>query len=210
MNYIFLGMPGSGKGTQAEILSKKLNIPLISTGDCFRKSIKDKTELGEKVKDIIAKGNLVSDEITFEMMKDEIQNTDISKGLILDGYPRNFKQAEMLKTIISIDIVLNIMLSEDQVFIRIGGRRTCKCGATYHIKFDPPKVEGICDKCGEELFVRNDAKEEVINERIKIYKEQTEPLIKYYEDKGVLINIDGNPLIPDVTKEIFEKIGISY
>ena len=204
MNYIFLGMPGSGKGTQAEVLAEKLNIPIISTGNCFRKNIKDETELGLKVKDILAKGDLVPDEITFEMLKGEIESMDTSNGLILDGYPRSIRQAELLKESLNIDIVLNIELSEDQVLLRIGGRRTCKCGETYHIKFNPPKQENICDKCGKELYIRDDSKEETIKNRLKVYKEQTTPLIDFYKEQ--IISIDGNPPIPEVTEEIFKKL----
>jgi len=206
MNYIFLGMPGSGKGTQAEILAKKLNIPIISTGNCFRKNIKDETELGLKVKDFLAKGDLVPDEITFEMLKNEIGSMDISNGLILDGYPRSVEQAELLKIFLEIDIVLNIKLSEDQVLLRIGGRRTCKCGETYHIKFNPPKQENICDKCGKELYIRDDSQEETIKNRLKVYKEQTTPLIDFYKEQ--IINIDGNPPISEVTEEIDKALKI--
>ena len=206
LNIIFLGMPGSGKGTQAELLVEKLNIPIVSTGNCFRKNIKDETELGLKVKDILAKGDLVPDEITFEMLKKEIESTDISDGLILDGYPRSIRQAELLEEILNIDIVLNIELSEDQVLLRIGGRRTCKCGETYHIKFNPPKQENICDKCGQELYIRDDAQEEAIKNRLKVYNEQTSPLIDFYKEQ--IINIDGNPPIPEVTEEIAKKLEI--
>jgi adenylate kinase len=207
MNYIFLGMPGSGKGTQAELLAQKLSIPIISTGNCFRKNIKDETELGKQVKDILTRGDLVPDEITFEMLKNEIESRNIPNGLILDGYPRSIEQAELLKDILKIDIVLNIELSEDQVLLRIGGRRTCKCGETYHIKFNPPKEENICDKCGKELYIREDSKEETIKNRLKVYKEQTSPLIDFYKEQ--IINIDGNPSIPEVTEEIFKKLEIN-
>jgi len=206
MNIIFLGMPGSGKGTQAELLAQKLNIPIVSTGNCFRKNIKDETELGLKVKNILAEGDLVPDKITFEMLKKEIESTDISDGLILDGYPRSIKQAELLEEILNIDVVLNIELSEDQVLLRIGGRRTCKCGETYHIKFNPPKQENICDKCGQELYIRDDAQEEAIKNRLKVYNEQTSPLIDFYKEQ--IINIDGNPPIPEVTEEIAKKLEI--
>jgi len=207
MNYIFLGMPGSGKGTQAEILAEKLSIPIISTGNCFRKNIKDKTELGLKVKDILAKGDLVPDEITFEMLKGEIESMDVSNGLILDGYPRSIRQAELLKEFLNIDIVLNIELLEDQILLRIGGRRTCKCGETYHIKFNPPQKEGICDKCGQKLYIREDSKEETIKNRLKVYNEQIAPLIDFYKEQ--IINIDGNPPIPEVTEEIDKALKIN-
>jgi adenylate kinase len=206
MNIIFLGMPGSGKGTQAEVLASKLNIPIISTGNCFRKNIKDETELGLKVKDILEKGDLVPDEITFEMLKKEIESMDTSNGLILDGYPRSIRQAELLKEFLKIDLVLNIELSEDQVLIRIGGRRTCKCGETYHLKFNPSQQEGVCDKCGKELYIRDDSKEETIKNRLKVYNEQTTPLIDFYKEE--IINVDGNPPISEVTEEIFKELEI--
>ena len=207
MNIIFLGMPGSGKGTQAEVLAEKLNIPIVSTGNCFRKNIKNETELGLKVKDILSKGDLVPDEITFEMLKGEIESIDTSNGLILDGYPRSIRQAELLKEFLNIDIVLNIELSEDQVLLRIGGRRTCKCGETYHIKFNPPKQEGICNKCGQELYIREDSKKETIKNRLKVYNEQTTPLIDFYKEQ--IINIDGNPPIPEVTEAIDKALKIN-
>lgn len=206
MNYIFLGMPGSGKGTQAEALAKKLQIPIISTGNLFRKNIKEETEIGKKVKCILEKGNLVPDEITFTMLKNELENTDISQGLILDGYPRSIKQAELLKEILNIDVVLNIELSEDQVLLRIGGRRTCKCGETYHLKFNPPQQEGICDKCGQKLYIRDDSKEETIKNRLAVYQKQTAPLIDFYKEQ--IINIDGNPPILEVTESIFKELSI--
>ena len=207
MNYVFLGMPGSGKGTQAEFLAKKLNIAIVSTGNCFRKNIKEKTELGNQVKDILAKGDLVPDEITFEMLKKEIEGINTSRGLILDGYPRSVKQAELLKTFLEIDKVLNIELSEDQVLLRIGGRRTCKCGETYHIKFNPPKKENICDKCGLELYIREDSQEETIKNRLNVYNEQTAPLIDFYKEQ--IININGNPAISEVTEEINRALKIN-
>jgi adenylate kinase len=141
------------------------------------------------------------------MLKKEIESMDISQGLILDGYPRSVKQAELLKTFLKIDVVLNIELSEDQVLLRIGGRRTCKCGETYHIKFNPPKQENICDKCGKELYIREDSKEETIKNRLKVYNEQTTPLIYFYKEQ--IINIDGNPLIPEVTEEIDKALKIN-
>lgn len=208
MNIVFIGMPGSGKGTQAQKLAKKLNIPFVSTGDLFRSQIEKQTEIGRTVKDLIAQGNLVSDDTTFELLKQGLKDFDISNGVILDGFPRNLNQAQMLETHMKIDKVVNINLSESEVLIRIGGRRTCSCGATYHIKFNPPKVENICDACGRELVIREDAKEEAIKTRVEIYNKSVNPLLDFYREKGIVLDIDGNPPIDEVTIEINNKLGL--
>lgn len=208
MNIVFIGMPGSGKGTQAQKLAKKLNIPFVSTGDLFRSQIEKQTEIGKTVKDLIAQGNLVSDDTTFELLKQGLKDFDISNGVILDGFPRNLNQAQMLETHMKIDKVVNINLSESEVLIRIGGRRTCSCGATYHIKFNPPKVENICDACGRELVIREDAKEEAIKTRVEIYNKSVNPLLDFYREKGIVLDIDGNPPIDEVTIEINNKLGL--
>lgn len=206
MNIVFVGMPGSGKGTQAQKLAEKLNIPFVSTGDLFRSQIDKQTEIGMKVKDIISRGELVSDEITFSLLKEGLKDFDVKSGVILDGYPRNLHQAELLEEYMKIDKVLNINLSESEVMTRIGGRRTCICGATYHIKFNPSKVENVCDVCGKELFVRDDAKPEAIKTRIEIYNKSAEPLLSFYRNKGILIDINGDLPIDEVTKEINDKL----
>lgn len=201
-------MPGSGKGTQAQKLAQKLSLPFISTGDLFRSQIEKQTEIGQKVKQIIDAGNLVSDDITFELLKQGIQDFDISKGVVLDGFPRNLNQAKMLDEYLKIDKVININLSETEIMVRIGGRRTCICGATYHIKFNPPKVENICDVCKKELFVRDDAKEESIKTRIEIYRKNADPLLDFYRQKGIVIDIDGDPAIDNVENEINQKLSL--
>ncbi|MDD4289790.1 MAG: nucleoside monophosphate kinase [Patescibacteria group bacterium] len=208
MNIVFIGMPGSGKGTQAQKVAQKLSLPFIATGDLFRSQIEKQTEIGQKVKQIIDAGNLVSDDITFELLKQGIQDFDISRGVVLDGFPRNLNQAIILDEYLKIDKVININLSETEIMVRIGGRRTCICGATYHIKFNPPKVENICDICSKELFLRDDAKEESIKTRIEIYKKNAQPLLDFYRQKGVIIDIDGDPAIDDVENEINQKLGL--
>ncbi len=209
MNIVLIGIPGSGKGTQAQKLSEKLNIPLISTGDLFRYNIEKGTEIGKKVKEIIDKGNLVGDDITFELLKQGLKNFDISKGVIFDGYPRNLEQAKLLETHMKIDKVLNINLTDEEVVVRIGGRRSCICGATYHKKFNPPKTAGKCDKCGKDLFIREDSKEDAIKTRIAIYKSSIDPLLDFYRKKDIVLDINGDLPIEEVKKEIFEKLNIS-
>lgn len=208
MNIVFIGVQGSGKGTQAQKLAGKLNIPFISMGDLFRLQIEKQTEIGKKVKQIIDAGNLVEDDMTFELLKQGLKDFDITRGVILDGFPRNLNQAKMLETYIKIEKVININLSETEVLIRLGGRRTCICGAIYHIKFNPPKNDGICDKCAQKLFVRDDEREESIKTRIEIYKKNVDPLLDFYREKGVVLDIDGNPPIDEVTKEINEKLNL--
>ncbi|HNZ86294.1 MAG TPA: adenylate kinase [bacterium] len=208
MNIVFIGMPGSGKGTQAQKLAQKLNYPFVSTGDLFRSQIEKQTEIGKKAKQIIDGGNLVDDDVTFELLKQGLKDFDISRGLILDGFPRNLNQAKMLDEYLKIDKVININLSESEVLTRIGGRRTCICGATYHIKFNPPKQKNICDVCGKELFIREDAKEEAIKTRIEIYNKSVDPLLDFYRKKGLVLDIDGNPPIDEVTTEINNKLSL--
>ncbi len=206
MNLIFFGIIGSGKGTQAELISNKFHIPIISTGNIFRRNIKNKTKLGIQIEHILAKGHLVDDEITVQVLKNELKKTNLKKGIILDGFPRTLHQAKMLEHILSIDHVFNISLSEHEVRTRISNRRTCKCGATYHIKHNPPKKEGICDKCKRKLFVRDDSKPAVVKNRIRVYKNKTEKLIEFYKEKKILININGNLAIKEVFKQISDKI----
>jgi adenylate kinase len=206
MNLIFFGIIGSGKGTQAELISNKFRIPIISTGNIFRRNIKNKTKLGIQIEHILAKGHLVDDEITVKVLKKELKKMDLKRGVIIDGFPRTLHQAKMLEHIMPIDHVFNISLSEQEVLSRITNRRTCKCGATYHIKYNPPKKEGLCDKCGRKLFVRDDSKPSSVKNRIRVYKNKTEKLIEYYKEKKMLISINGNLSIKEVFKQISDKI----
>jgi len=198
MNIVLLGPPGIGKGTYAEILSKKLNIPKISTGDIFREAIKSESEIGNQVKSILDEGKLVPDDITIEIVKLRLNKVDCDNGFILDGFPRTIEQAKALEQIKKIDRVLNFVAKDEVIIERISGRRTCKrCQAIYHIKNVPPKVEGYCDKCGGELYQRADQIPDAVKKRLEVYKEQTEPLIEYYTKKGLIANIDANTNISD-------------
>jgi adenylate kinase len=204
MKIVFIGPPASGKGTQAEMLSKKINIHLISSGNLFRWHIIKKTELGQKVEKILAAGNLVSNDITNQIITGEIKkNPD---NFILDGYPRNVNQAEFLKNITSLDIALEVFIPLGEAIRRLSGRRVCQCGATYHLIFKPPQAPELCDLCGGKLFQRDDDTEEKIKYRYGIYQRETEPLINFYQRAGILIKIDGSPPIQDVFKEILDKI----
>ncbi len=197
MNILIFGPPSAGKGTQAELIKEKYDLNHISTGDIFRYNIKNNTELGQRVKDYLAKGELVPDSLTVELVSDAISKVEKS-GFLLDGFPRNLYQAKALDEILDrhnmkIDSVINIEVDEDLLIGRVTGRRICKeCAASYHIKFKPSKKEGLCDKCGGELYQRSDDTEEVYKERYSIYREQTLPLIEYYTERGLINNVDGN------------------
>ena len=192
-NFVFLGPPGAGKGSLAVKVAADYQIPHISTGDIFRANIKAQTPLGVKVKAIIDSGSLVSDELTFELVKDRLAQDDCKNGYILDGFPRTIPQAEMLDGLVADLKVVNFQISDDIVIGRLSTRRVCKaCGANYNIKTLPPKVEGICDKCGGELYQRDDDKQESILHRMDVYREQTEPLINYYKNKGKITDLDAS------------------
>lgn len=193
---ILLGPPGSGKGTQAKRLTQLLSIPQISTGDLFRENINKNTSVGQKAKGFIDAGKLVPDEVVLEMLLTRVSQTDCANGYILDGFPRTIPQAEVLDQYLftqqAQQRVLNLAVSEDVVIKRISGRLSCqKCGNIHNIYFSPPTIEGKCDKCGGDLIQRSDDRPEVVKERLRVYTEQTEPLIKYYDKKGVLITLDG-------------------
>jgi adenylate kinase len=203
MNLIFLGAPGAGKGTLATLLSKDFAIPQISTGDLFRAAVKEGSSLGKKVKGIMDKGELVPDSLTVELVRERLAKPDAQEGYILDGFPRTIAQADALAEIQKIDTVINFSISDDMVIRRLSGRRVCRsCGAIYHIENMPPKVEGTCDRCGGELYIRDDDKIESIKNRLKVYKEQTEPLIAYYSDKGLLREIDSSKTPEDSLSQI--------
>lgn len=206
MNFIFLGPPGAGKGTLAAKVSVAYKIPHISTGEIFRAAIKAQTPLGQKVQAIIDSGALVSDDITIELVKDRLSQADAKNGFILDGFPRTIPQAEALAKIANIDSVVNFDIADDGVVARLSGRRVCKtCGQNYHVDFMPPKTEGKCDKCGGDLYTRDDDKIDAIQNRLVVYRSQTAPLIDFYRAKGTLKDIDARPAT-DVILAEFESI----
>ncbi len=205
-NFIFLGPPGAGKGSLAVKVAEDYKIPHISTGDIFRANIKAQTPLGVKVKAIIDSGSLVSDELTFELVKDRLAQDDCKNGYILDGFPRTIPQAEMLEKLVSDVKVVNFEIQDEIVIRRLSTRRVCKaCGANFNVLTLPPKVEGVCDKCGGELYQRDDDKQESILHRMDVYREQTEPLINFYKEKGKITNLDAS-IETDVLLGEFKKI----
>lgn len=213
MKIVMLGAPGAGKGTQAKRISEKCAIPHVSTGDIFRANIKEGTELGKKAKSFIDQGLLVPDEVTIGMLMDRIHQKDCDHGYVLDGFPRTIPQAETLTAALAesgeaIDFALNVDVPDESIVSRISGRRACvKCGATYHVISAPPTKEGVCDTCGSELVLRDDDKPETVQKRLDVYHEQTQPLIDYYQKKGVLYTVDGTQSMDDVFKNISDILG---
>lgn len=214
MRLVLLGAPGAGKGTQAKILVEKYGIPQISTGDLLRAAVAAGTALGKEAKSYMDKGELVPDSVVLGMVEERLKQDDCKKGYILDGFPRNTKQAEALdKMLSSLNMPLTAALSVDVPFEdlmkRLTGRRTCKaCGQMYNVYFNPPKKEGICDKCGGELFQRDDDKEETIKKRLEVYNAQTAPLIDYYGKKGILKSVAGTGSIDDIFKKVCDALGL--
>ncbi|MEN3821918.1 adenylate kinase [Staphylococcus xylosus] len=210
MNIILMGLPGAGKGTQASEIVKKFPIPHISTGDMFRKAIKDETDLGKEAKSYMDRGELVPDEVTVGIVKDRISEDDAKKGFLLDGFPRTIEQAEALSNIMQeldrkIDAVINIEVPEEELMNRLTGRRICeKCGTTYHLVFNPPKVDGICDLDGGKLYQREDDNPETVANRLNVNVKQSKPILEFYDDKNVLKNIDGSRHINVVTKDVID------
>ena len=210
MNIILMGLPGAGKGTQASEIVKKYPIPHISTGDMFRKAIREETELGKKAKSIMDRGELVPDEVTVGIVKERLSEDDAKKGFLLDGFPRTIDQAEALNDIMSdlnreIEAVINIEVPEEELMNRLTGRRICeKCGTTYHLVFNPPKVEGVWDLDGGKLYQREDDNPETVSNRLKVNIKQSKPILEYYDQKGVLKNIDGAKDIDDVTSDVIQ------
>ena len=202
-NLVFLGAPGAGKGTQAKRISEKYDIPHISTGDILRANIKEGTELGKLAKSYIDKGALVPDEVIIKVMQARLAEDDCKKGYLLDGAPRTIAQAKALDNISTVTLAVNIVVDDDAVVRRIAGRRMCVCGESYHISTHPSDV---CDKCGAKLYQRDDDKEETVKSRLDVYAKQTAPLIEYYSDKGVLVDVDGMQDVAEVTKEIIKVI----
>ena len=213
MKIIMLGAPGAGKGTQAKKIAAKYEIPHISTGDIFRANIKGGTELGMKAKTYMDQGMLVPDEITIGMLMDRIHEDDCKNGYVLDGFPRTIPQAESLTQALkgmgeAIDYAVNVDVPDENIVSRMGGRRACvACGATYHVEFNAPKSEGVCDTCGEKLVLRDDDKPETVQKRLNVYHEQTQPLIDYYKNAGVLKEVDGTKNMEDVFQDIVSILG---
>lgn len=215
MNLILLGPPGAGKGTQAKLISSNFKVPHISTGDIFRANISQNTELGIRAKQYMDKGLLVPDEVTIDIVKDRLTKDDCKSGFLLDGFPRTVKQAEALDEFLSknsskIDASILIDVPKESIFERMTGRRVCsKCGASYHIKFNPTKVEGKCDLCGSEVVQRKDDSEETVKERLDVYDKQTQPLVEYYKSQKVLNPVDGaqdiNKVFEDISNALREK-----
>ncbi|MGE5613437.1 MAG: adenylate kinase [Bacillota bacterium] len=214
MRLVLLGVPGAGKGSQAVILSEKLNIPHISTGDIFRSNIKNGTPLGLMAKEYIDSGALVPDSVTIGIVKDRIQQDDAKNGFILDGFPRTISQAESLDGILDamgkkLDYVLNLVVPDEIIIRRLSGRRVCpECNANYHVDSYPPSRENICDNCGARLIQREDDREQTVINRLKTYHAQTEPLVNYYRKKGILADVNGVDRISDTTAEIFRVLGL--
>ncbi|SFK51582.1 Adenylate kinase [Halobacillus dabanensis] len=213
MNLILMGLPGAGKGTQAEKIVEKYNIPHISTGDMFRLAIKEGTALGKEAKSYMDKGELVPDEVTIGIVRERLSKPDCQKGFLLDGFPRTIAQAEALENLLSdmeesLDYVLHIDVPKEQLIERLTGRRICPtCGATYHVVFNPPKVDGKCDHDGSELIQREDDQPETVRKRIEVNVEQTQPLLDFYRGKGYLVSFEGDRDINEVFKDIDQKLG---
>lgn len=214
MKIIMLGAPGAGKGTQAKKIAEKYHIPHISTGDIFRANIKEGTELGKKAKTFMDQGLLVPDELVVDLVVDRVKQDDCENGYVLDGFPRTIPQAEALDKALNdisekVDYAINIEVPDSNIISRMSGRRAClKCGATYHIKNIPTKVEGICDVCGSEVVLRDDDKEETVKKRLDVYHEQTQPLIKHYNAKGILVEVDGTKALDEVFNEVVKVLGV--
>ena len=213
MKIIMLGAPGAGKGTQAKMIADKYGVPHISTGDIFRANIKNGTELGMEAKKYMDQGLLVPDELTVRILLDRVAQDDCKNGYVLDGYPRTIHQAEVLDSELTklgdhIDYAINVDVPDENIVKRMSGRRAClTCGATYHIEHVPPKKEGICDVCGSELVLRDDDKPETVKNRLNVYHEQTQPLIDFYTEKGVLKTVDGTVPMEEVFAAITAILG---
>ncbi len=213
MKIVMLGAPGAGKGTQAQMIAEKYGLPHVSTGDIFRANIKNGTELGKEAKTYMDKGLLVPDELTVKILMDRVAKEDCKNGYVLDGFPRNIPQAEVLDKALTelgdkIDYAIDVEVPDENIIKRMSGRRACtSCGATYHVEYVPPKKEGICDNCGEPLVLRDDDKEETVKNRLNVYHEQTQPLIEYYTKKNVLKTVDGTQDMQKVFEDITKILG---
>ncbi len=208
MNLILMGAPGAGKGTQSEKISEKWGIPAISTGDMLRAAIKAGTDLGKTAKSFMDEGKLVPDEIVIGIIKEHLATDACKNGFILDGFPRSIPQAEALDAMgVQIDAVLSIEVADEKIVERMSGRRVCSCGASYHTAYKPSKKDGICDKCGAELYIRKDDAPETVLSRLETYHTQTEPLKEFYAKKGLLITVQGQEEVADTTRLTFEALS---
>ena len=209
MNVVFFGPPGAGKGTVASMVSEKTELPHVSTGDLFREAIRNETDLGRRVKTTIEAGDLVPDRLTIATLRERLKRSDANQGVLLDGFPRTVPQADALSEMIAIDKVLNLQSDEELIIRRLSGRRVCKaCGHIHHIDFRPPRKANVCDRCGSELYQRRDDMVEAIKKRLGVYAKQTEPLITYYRDAGLLVDIDGNPKAETVCDSVLKTMGL--
>jgi adenylate kinase len=209
---VLVGPPGAGKGTQAQFIASHFAIPKISTGDIFRANVSEGTELGLEARKYMDAGDLVPDEVTIGMVKDRLSQDDAQVGFLLDGFPRTVRQAEVLDELLEklsagLDVVLELVVDDDEVVRRLSGRRTChQCGHVWHLDFDPPQAEGVCDRCGGELFQRDDDSEDTIRHRLEVYADQTSPLIGYYGDLGLLRGVDATGPVEDVTERAINAL----
>jgi adenylate kinase len=209
---VLVGPPGAGKGTQAQHIASARSVPAISTGDIFRANVSQGTELGTLAKSYMDAGDLVPDEVTVEMVRNRLAEDDAVKGFLLDGFPRNVPQAEVLEGMLAdmgnkLDIVLELVVDDDEVVRRLSGRRTCRtCGTNWHVDFDPPTVEGVCDRDGGELFQRDDDKPGTVRHRLDVYAKQTSPLVSFYATRGILVGIDATGPVDDVTERALEAL----
>ena len=208
MNLILMGAPGAGKGTQSEKISEKWGIPAISTGEILRAAIKAGTALGKMAKSYIDDGKLVPDEVVIGIVKERLTSDACKNGFILDGFPRSIPQAEALDAMgVKIDAALALEVADEKIIKRMSGRRVCTCGASYHVEYKPSLKEGICDKCGAALYIRQDDAPETVTKRLEIYHKQTEPVKAYYAEKGLLITVEGQEEIADTTRLVFEALA---
>ena len=207
MNLILMGAPGAGKGTQSAKISEKYQIPAIATGDILRAAIKEGTELGKAAKSYIDAGQLVPDEVVIGIIKEYLASDACKNGFILDGFPRSIPQAEALDAMgVRIDVVLSIEVEDEKIVERMSGRRVCSCGASYHVAYNPPATEGVCDKCGAALYIRADDAAETVKNRLATFHAQTEPLKEYYSAKGILVTVEGQEEVVDTTALVFQAL----
>ena len=208
MKLILLGAPGAGKGTQAANICAKYGIPAISTGDALRAAIKEGTQLGLEAKSYMDAGKLVPDEVVIGLIKEKLSSDSCKNGFILDGFPRSIPQAEALEAMgIQMDVVLSLEVADEKIVERMSGRRVCHCGASYHVAYLPPKTEGICDKCGAELYIRDDDAEATVRKRLDTFHAQTEPLKDYYGSKGILVTVQGREEVEDTSAAVLEALA---